>query len=176
MPASHPPAISLVPAGEGDIAFLSALAEHPAVAPYLAVGAGDAQALRALLSEAAQTSEPHGLFLVRGPDGERVGGLALRVVNHRSRICQLSRVMIRPDRRRAGIGLAAVRGACRLVLAERSFHRLELEVYGDNLAGQALFARAGFIREGTRRRAYWRRGQWLDGIQFGMLAEELDRR
>jgi RimJ/RimL family protein N-acetyltransferase len=175
VPDSRPPEISLALAGEGDIPFLSALAKDPAVAPFLAVGAGDADALRALLSEAARTQGPHGPFVVRALDGEPLGGLALRVVNQRSRICQLSRLMIRPDRRGVGIGLAAVRRACRLVLAECSFHRLELEAYGDNLAGQALFARAGFTREGTRRRAYWRRGKWLDGVQFGMLAEELDR-
>jgi RimJ/RimL family protein N-acetyltransferase len=27
--------------------------------------------------------------------------------------------------------------------------------------------------EGIRRQAYWRRGRWIDGVMFGILAEEL---
>jgi RimJ/RimL family protein N-acetyltransferase len=168
------PTISLLPATDDDVGFLSALANHPAVEPFLAVGAGDKEALRALLSEGAQEGGAHGLFIIRSPEGEPLGGLALRVVNHRSRICELSHLMIDPDKRRAGIASAAVRLACRKVLVDHSFHRIQLEVYGDNLAAQELFARVGFVHEGTRRRAYRRRGHWLDGVQFGMLAEEFD--
>jgi RimJ/RimL family protein N-acetyltransferase len=167
------PDISLEPATEVDITFLSALAADPAVAPFLMVGASDADSLRSLLTRDSPDGMPVGLFVIRLPAGERVGGLALRIINRRSRICELSRLMISTYRRRTGIAAAAVTRACRLALVDFDLHRIQAEVYGDNLPGQALFERVGFVREGTRRRAYWRRGQWQDGILFGMLADEL---
>jgi RimJ/RimL family protein N-acetyltransferase len=167
-----PANISLILATDDDISFLSALAGHPAVSPFLAVGSGDEDVLRGLVSDAAADRGPHGLFVIRSPEDEPVGGLALSVVNRRSRICELSRLMIRPEKWRTGIASETVRLACRKVLVDHSFHRIQLEVYGDNFAAQALFDRVGFVREGTRRRAYWRRERWLDGVQFGMLADE----
>ena len=163
---------SLILATRDDLAFLSALADHPAVAPFLAVGSGDEDVLRGLLSDAASDRGPHGLFVIGSAADELVGGLAVSVVNRRSRICELSRLMVRPEGRRTGIASEAVRLACQKVLVDHSFHRFQLEVYGDNLAAQALFARVGFVREGSRRRAYWRREAWLDGVHFGMLADE----
>jgi RimJ/RimL family protein N-acetyltransferase len=130
---------SLTLATEHDVSFLSALADDPAVAPFLAVGSGEEDVLRGLLSEAAADREPHGLFVIRSPEDGRMGGLALSVVNRRSRICELSRLMVRPERRRTGVASEAVRLACRSVLVDHSFHRIQLEVYGDNLAAQAFF-------------------------------------
>jgi RimJ/RimL family protein N-acetyltransferase len=146
-----PATTSLILATNDDLSFLSALADDRAVAPFLAVGAGEADVLRGLLSDAASYGRPHGLFVIRSLEDEPVGGLALRVVNRRSRICELSRLLIRPDKRRAGIAWEAVARACRIVLVDHAFHRIELEVYGDNLAAQALSERVGFVREGRRR-------------------------
>jgi RimJ/RimL family protein N-acetyltransferase len=172
-PMLHAPAdISLILAIPDDVSFLSALASHPEVEPFLAVSSGNEEFLRGLINDVTQDPGPHGLFVIRAPGGEPVGSLALSVVNRRSRICELSRLMIRPEKRRTGIASAAVRLACRKVLVDYSFHRIQLEVYGDNLAAQALFERVGFVREGTRRSAYWRRERWLDGVQFGLLADE----
>lgn len=167
-----PAATSLTLATDDDLSFLSALADHPAVAPFLAVGSGDEDVLRGLLSDAAPDGGPQGLFVIRSPENESLGGLALSVVNRRSRICELSRLMIRPDKRRTGTASEAVGLACRKVLVDHSFHRIQLEVYGDNLAAQALFDRLRLVRKGARRGAYWRRERWLDGVQFGMLADE----
>lgn len=153
---------------EHDIAFLSALARHPSVEPFLAPGRGDPAALR----EFDGAQPPSGLYLIDS-GGQSVGGLAVAWVNHRSRICDISRVMMAPDARGAGLARAAVRLATRNALLEHGVHRIQTEVYGDNLPGQRLFERAGFTREGTRRCAYWRRDRWLDGILFGLLAEEL---
>jgi RimJ/RimL family protein N-acetyltransferase len=163
---------SLRLATDNDVSFLSALADDPAVAPFLAVGSGHPDVLRGLLSGAVPDRGPHGLFVIRSGEDEPVGGLVLSVVNRRSRICELSRLMVRPEKRRTGIASDAVRLACRAAFVDHAFHRIQLEVYGDNVAAQALFERVGFVREGTRRSAYWRRERWLDGVQFGMLADE----
>lgn len=153
---------------EGDIEFLSALARDPSVAPYLAPGRGDPTVLRELNG----AEPPSGLYLIES-GGRSVGGFALGWVNRRSRICDISRVMVVPDSRGAGVARAAVRLAARTALLEHGLHRMQTEVYGDNLPGQRLFERAGFTREGKRRRAYWRRDGWLDGVLYGLLAEEL---
>jgi RimJ/RimL family protein N-acetyltransferase len=81
--------------------------------------------------------------------------------------------MIVPRRRGAGIGSQAVRLACGLAFAQGGMHRVQAEVYSDNLASQRLFERVGFTREGVRRRAYWRRDRWLDGVMYGLLDDEL---
>lgn len=172
MPANLRSPVSLEPATEEDIPFLSALARDPDVEPFLMIGAGDEAALRALLLERRLESDAHGLFVIQSPAGERLGGLTLRVSNRRSRICDLSRLMVRPDRRRAGIAAAAVSLASRRALVEDGLHRIQAEVYGHNPASQALFERAGFVCEGIRRSAYWREGRWVDGVLFGLLAEE----
>ena len=81
--------------------------------------------------------------------------------------------MLRPDARGAGLASAAVRLAAQAALVDHGLHRIEAQVYADNVAGQRLFERVGFTREGIRRRAYWRRARWLDGVLYGLLAEEL---
>ena len=160
-------------ADDEDLKFLSGLARDPAVEPYLAPGRGEPAALAELAAPASEA--PAGLYLIEGPGGRSVGGLAVAVVNRRSRICEITRVMLHPDARGAGLASAAVRRAAETALVDHGLHRIEAQVYGDNGAGQRLFERAGFRREGIRRCAYWRRGQWLDGVYYGLLAEELNQ-
>jgi RimJ/RimL family protein N-acetyltransferase len=155
-----------------DIDFLSSLARGPFVEPFLAPGRGDPEFLRELLAD-ADGGQPYGMHVVHSAAGLRLGGLALRPANRRSLICEISTVMVHPDVRRSRVALQAVRLACELAFVEHGLHRVQAEVYGDNIAGQRLFERSGFTREGTRRGAYRRRGQWLDGVLYGLLAEEL---
>jgi RimJ/RimL family protein N-acetyltransferase len=157
--------VSLRPAGESDLELVSAWARHPDAEAFLMPGAGEEGRLREFWLGG-------GLYVAalgRAP----VAALGLEVVSARSRICALSRLVVDPGRRRQGIGLATVAAACRLALGEQGQHRVQAETYGDNLAGQRLFEAAGFTREGVRRRAYWRRERWIDGVLFGILADEL---
>ena len=165
--------MTLRQATEDDVAFLAALAADPQVEPFLAFAAADQDRLVALLAAPGPAPGSGGLLVIESPDGQPLGGLALTVVNARSRICDISRVMVGPDSRRSGVALTAIRLACRHALHDHGIHRIQAECYGDNPAAHRLFERAGFTREGTRRRAYWRRGGWLDGVLFGLLAEEL---
>ena len=165
--------LALRQATEDDVAYLAALAADPEIEPFLSFAAADEDRLLALLAAPGPAPGSGGLLVIESADGAPLGGLALTVVNTRSRICEISRVMVRPDRRRSGIALEAVRLACRQALHDHDMHRVQAECYGDNPAAHRLFERAGFTREGTRRRAYWRRGGWLDGVLFGLLAEEL---
>ena len=154
--------------GDDDLAFLSELARDPAIAPFLAPNRSEPAPLR----ELAAAERPYGLYVIEA-EGGRAGGFALTAASSTSPTCEISRVMISPDLHGAGIGTQAVREACRLALLEHGLHRIEAQVYGHNVAGQRLFERAGFTREGARRCAYWRHEQWLDGVYYGLLAEEL---
>jgi RimJ/RimL family protein N-acetyltransferase len=165
--------LSLRQAGADDVAYLAALAADPQVEPFLSFAAADQDRLLALLAAPGPAPGSSGLLVIEALDGRPLGGLALTVVNARSRICDISRVMVAPDSRRSGVALTAIWLACRHALHDHGMHRMQAECYGDNPAAHRLFERAGFTREGTRRRAYRRRGGWLDGVLFGLLAEEL---
>ncbi len=51
--------------------------------------------------------------------------------------------------------------------------RFENEIYGFNQRSLAHAERVGWVREGVKRKAYWRHGDWVDGVVFGLLAEDL---
>ena len=146
-------------AQDEDLGFLSALARDPAVEPYLAPGRGEPAALAELGAPASEP--PQGVYVIETTPGRPIGGLALAVVNRRSRICEITSVMLRPDARGAGLASTAVRLAAQAALVDHGLHRIEAQVYADNVAGQRLFERVGFTREGIRRRAYWRRARCI---------------
>ncbi len=158
------------PAVPGDAPFLRALRAQPAAAAVLALRETTEAELRAELA-GADPGERGRLVLELG--GEAVGGVAWQLVNRRSRIAQLSEVVLDERVHGRGLGARGVRAACAWLVAEHDAHRVQLEVYGFNERGQRAFARAGFTREGVRRQAYWRREAWQDGVLYGLLAEEL---
>ena len=49
-----------------------------------------------------------------------------------------------------------------------------MEIYGFNERAMRHAERAGFTREGVRRKAYWRDDEWVDGVLYGLVAEDLD--
>ena len=155
-----------------DFEYLSELAEDPQVAAFLSPPVIVQRRLETLFAEPASDGGPDGLFVIEA-SGDAVGGLVLQLVSQNSRICELTTLMVDPATQRSGVGSQAVMTACRWVLVEHGFHRIQAETYGDNPGAQRLFERVGFVREGVRRRAYWRRDQWLDGVMYGLLAEEL---
>lgn len=160
-------------AGEEDLRFASELGRDPAVARYLMPGAGDPHRLREFWLEQAAEEGPGGLYVVELVGHRLAGAMGLVVVSARSRLCNLTRLMVEPALRRQGVGLASVQSACQLVLAEHGFHRLQAETYGENAAARRLFEAAGFTQEGIRRRAYRRENGWDDGVLYGILADEL---
>ncbi len=162
----------LRPAGPDDAAFIAALRVHPEVAPFLGVREADEAALRRELAGADPAVA--GRFVIDEGAGA-VGALAWRLSNRRSRIVDLSEIVVLPDARGRALGAAAVREACRVLADRLDVHRFQLETYAFNEAGNRAFERAGFVREGIRRQAYWRRDAWQDGVLFGLLADELHR-
>jgi RimJ/RimL family protein N-acetyltransferase len=115
----------------------------------------------------------HGRFVVE-VDGRRAGVLAFEVANRRSRIAYLHGIMLDPAFRGRGLADAATRLLVRHLVFDLDYHRVQLEVYGFNERALRHFERVGFVREGVRRRAYRRHGEWVDGIEYGILREDLE--
>jgi RimJ/RimL family protein N-acetyltransferase len=156
-----------------DVEFLLELVTHEEVEPFLAaVRAKDREAL--LLEVARSESEPDafGLFVIE-VDGARAGTLRFSRANQRSRIADLGGLAVHPDFRGRRVGDEAARIFQRYLLEELGYHRLQLEVYGFNARALAHAERAGFVREGVRRKAYWRHDEWVDGVLYGLVAEDL---
>ncbi len=156
-----------------DILFLVELANHEDVAPYLAVvSARDPEAFRAELEAAEGAPDERGRYVIEH-DGARAGTVAFEVVNRRSRIAQLYGLMLDPRVRGRGIARDATRAFARHLFDELGFHRIELECYGFNERAIRHFEACGFVREGVKRRAYRREEGWVDGVLYGLLADEL---
>lgn len=157
-----------------DADFLVALARHEDVEPFLAaVRASDRVAVPAEIERSESDPRHFGVFVIEA-DGERAGTISFEVVNRRSRIAGLGGLAVDPAFRGRRISDEAARLLQRHLIRELGYHRLQLEVYGFNERAIRHAERAGFVREGVRRKAYLRHGEWVDGILFGLVAEDLD--
>jgi RimJ/RimL family protein N-acetyltransferase len=107
-------------------------------------------------------------------DGEPAGTVTWERVNQRSRIASVGGLAIAPRLRGRGVGVDAARALQRHLIRDIGFHRIQMEVYGFNQRSLRHAERAGWVREGVRRKAYWRDGEWVDGVLFGLVAEDIE--
>jgi RimJ/RimL family protein N-acetyltransferase len=164
--------VALRPACQDDVPYLQRLVTHPEVAPFLAaVRASGAEELAAEIARAESDPDAFGVVVITEA-GTAVGAATWERVNRRSRIAAVSGVALDPEARGRGVAGAALVLLVDELLDRRGFHRIQLEVYGFNTHAASFFERAGFVREGVRRRAYWRNDAWVDGILFGLVAED----
>src|SRR5262249_46764952 len=151
------------------------LVTHEDVEPFLAARRPkDHAAIRAEIARSDDEPDAFGLFVIE-VDGERAGTMRFTRANERSRIADLGGLAVHPDFRGAKVGDTAAHLFQRHLFDELGFHRVQMEIYGFNERAMAHAQRAGFTREGVRRKAYWRNGTWVDGVLYGLLAEELER-
>jgi len=166
--------VSLRRARPDDAPFLVELFTHEDVEPFLAaVRPKDLNAVRAEIERSEAEPEAFGIFVVE-VGGERAGTMHFERANRRSRIADLGGLAIHPDFRGRKIADDAARQLQRHLLRELDFHRLQMEIYAFNERALAHAERAGFKREGVRRKAYWRNEEWVDGVLFGLVAEDLN--
>jgi RimJ/RimL family protein N-acetyltransferase len=163
--------LALRAATVADGPFLLQLRADPGTADFLAVSDQDEPGMRAELAAAQDDDRAGRLIAIR--EHQPLAALKWTLVNRRSRIAELSEVIVAPAARGQGIGAETVRAACLLLIGQLHVHCVQLEVYGDNSPARRAFERAGFRQEGIRRQAYWRRGAWQDGVLYGVLAPEL---
>ena len=167
--------VSIRRARPNDADFIAELVTHEDVEPFLA--AVRAKGRDEILDEIARSeAEPDafGVFLIE-VDGERAGTMRFERGNVRSRIANLGGLAVHPDHRGAKVADAAARLFQLHLLDELGFHRLQMEVYGFNERAMRHAERSGFVREGVRRKAYWRNDEWVDGVLYGLVAEDLQR-
>ena len=163
-------------AGRADVDFLVELVTHEDVHPFLAaVRASDRDSVLAEIERSEDDPEAYGVFVIE-VDGDRAGTMSFERVNRRSRIAHVGGLAVHPDFRGRGVADEAARILQRHLIRDVGFHRLQLEVYGFNERAIRHAERSGFVREGIRRKAYWRNEEWVDGVLFGLVAEDLDER
>ncbi len=168
-----PSTVTVRRATADDVPFLTQLVTGEEVAPFLAaVRPSSADEIRAEIDRGESDPQSFGLYVIE-VDGEPAGTMSFERVNRRSRIAALGGLALDPSVRGRGVADEAARQFQRHLIGELGFHRLQLEVYGFNERALRHAERAGFVREGVRRQAYWRNDTWVDGILFGLVAEDL---
>ena len=166
--------VSIRRARADDLDFLVELVTHADVEPYLAaIRAKGPDEIGAEIERSLADPEAFGVFVIE-VDGARAGTMRFERSNRRSRIADLGGLAVHPDFRGRRVSDEAARLFQRHVLEDLGYHRLQLEVYGFNERAQAHAERSGFRREGVRRKAYWRNDEWVDGVLFGLVAEDLE--
>ena len=166
--------VSIRRAEPTDLDFLVSLYEHEDVEPFLAVvRARERDEVLAEIEHSQADPTALGVFVIE-VDGERAGAMRFERYSERSRIAQLGGLAVHPRFRGQRVGDEAARLFQRHLVHDLGYHRLQLEVYGFNERGLRHAERSGFRKEGVRRRAYWRNGEWVDGVLFGLVAEDLE--
>ena len=166
--------VAVRPAIRGDVAYLVELLGSEDVAPFLAAGhVFDEEAIAGAVARSEREPEAFGVLVVEA-DGAPVGTARWERVNRRSRIASVGGFAIDPRLRGKGVGVEAARAIQQHLLHGLGFHRIQMEVYGFNERALRHAERAGWIREGVRRKAYRRDDEWVDGVMFGLVAEDLE--
>ncbi len=162
-----------------DVDLFVRLVSHEEVEPFLsATRARDHEGLREEIERSCSSPREFGRFVIEAMLDEswvRAGIMGFEVANRRSRIAQLGGLAVEPELRGRRVADTAARLLQRHLLEELGYHRLQLECYGFNERAIRHAERSGFIREGVKRKAYWRHGEWVDGVLYGLLAEDLER-
>ena len=157
-----------------DADFIAELVTHEDVEPFLAaVRAKGREDILAEIERSEAEPDAFGVFLIE-VDGERAGTMRFERANRRSRIADLGGLAVHPDHRGAKVADTAARLFQRHLFEDLGFHRLQMEIYGFNDRAMRHAERSGFVHEGLRRKAYWRNDEWVDGVLYGLVAEDLD--
>jgi RimJ/RimL family protein N-acetyltransferase len=161
-----------------DVEFLAKLASHDDIEPFLSVRrARDPESVREEIERSLGEPQETGRFVIEVEENEgwrRAGSMGFDLANKRNRIANLGGLAVHPDFRGRKLSDEAARLFQRHLLVDLGFHRLQLEIYGFNERAIQHAERSGFVREGLKRKAYWRHGEWADGVQFGLVREDLD--
>ena len=72
-----------------------------------------------------------------------------------------------------GYGTDTMRTLCRFGFEMMNLHRIELDVYAENLRAIRVYEKVGFAHEGVRRQAHYKFGRYHDVLVMGLLRGEL---
>ena len=157
-----------------DVPFLVGLVTHEDVAPYFAgVRATTEEEVAAEVARSLAEPDDYGV-MVFAVEGVRAGTATWERVNRRSEIASVGAFAVDPAFRGRRLGDEAARVLQWHLIREVGLHRLQMEIYAFNERALAHAERAGWVREGVRRKAYRRDDEWVDGVLFGLVAEDLE--
>jgi L-phenylalanine/L-methionine N-acetyltransferase len=108
--------------------------------------------------------------LVAELNGDVVGmaGLHHERNPRRRHVSQIG-MMVHDEFQGRGVGTALLDGLLDLADNWLNLHRIELEVYVDNVAGIHLYKSRGFVIEGTRADYAFRNGRYVDAYVMGRI-------
>ena len=112
-----------------------------------------------------------GFSVVTTTGGELAGHVTIWGVTARRR-CGTLALLIGPDHRGRGLGLATVQLAQRYAFLELGLHRLQLQVWAYNDRALRCYRAAGFLEEGRRREVTFHDGRWHDEVLMAVLRSE----
>jgi RimJ/RimL family protein N-acetyltransferase len=72
-----------------------------------------------------------------------------------------------------GYGTDAMRTLCRFGFEMMNLHRIQLDVYANNLRARHVYEKIGFKAEVTKRQALYKFGEYQDVLVMGLLEGEL---
>lgn len=106
---------------------------------------------------------PNSYSLVAEIDGQIVGQIGMDVCTspRRKHVSNIGMGVLETHQGK-GIGSKLLEAMLHLATNWLAVKRIELEVYTDNLAGQALYRKHGFELEGTARQYAFRDGEYVD--------------
>lgn len=114
-------------------------------------------------------------FLVLLPDGTPIGLIALHDQQLADGTAE-AYLMLAPEHRAQGHGVAALDALSDLAFGELPMHRVEAFTHTDNTAALSVLTAAGFVHEGVRRSACLHRGRRHDIAALALLRSEWEGR
>ena len=102
-----------------------------------------------------------------------IGGCGLMKVSAEDRHAELGIAIGDKAFWNGGYGTDTMRALCRFGFEIMNLHRIELDVYADNLRAQRVYEKVGFRLEARKRQALYKFGRYEDVLTMGLLEGEL---
>ena len=126
-----------------------------------------------LEDDGGPTYEKAGFAIETLTDGQHIGSITLRGAAPELRMAVLGIFVGEKSFWDGGYGTDAMRTVCRFGFDMMNLHRIELDVYAENLRAVRVYENVGFVVEACRRRANFQFGRYHDLLTMGLIEGEL---
>jgi RimJ/RimL family protein N-acetyltransferase len=133
----------------------------------------DEAQVRAHLSRVGGPPPVCRIFAVEGPAGSMIGYIELNRIDRVNRNAALSRILVGPSAARGkGLGAEMIRRTLAIGFEEERLHRIELDVYQQNVSARRCYQRCGFRDEGLIRDFTFVDGSYWSSYRMSILDDE----